>query len=100
MGEKINDSDPIFVNIPCPTKNEAVKLCRELLQRELCGTAKVHSHVHLMYTNPEGVQGEDVVLITLKTTKKNLADIHEFILKNHSWGTPCIEVVGIISDMC
>lgn len=62
--------------------------------------AKSHENVYLMYTNPDGVQGDDVVLITLKTIRKNLADIHEFILKNHSWGTPCIEVVPIISDMC
>lgn len=100
MNEIINDSDPIFVNIPCPTKEEAKKLCRELLKKDLCGTAKIHDNVHLMYTNSDGVKGDDVVLITLKTIRKNLANIHEFILKNHSWGTPCIEVVPIISDMC
>lgn len=100
MNDNTNNSDPVFVNIPCPTKAEAVKLCDQLLKKELCGTAKIHENIHLMYTNLGGVQGDDVVLITLKTIRKNLADIHEFILKNHSWGTPCIEVVPIISDMC
>ncbi|OGD71050.1 hypothetical protein A3A84_02735 [Candidatus Collierbacteria bacterium RIFCSPLOWO2_01_FULL_50_23] len=100
MGKQLNGVDPIFVNIPCPSRDEAIKLCGELLKKELCGTAKIHDHVHLMYTDPDGVRGEDVVLITLKTVKKNLTDIHEFILKNHSWGTPCIEVVPIIADMC
>jgi uncharacterized protein involved in tolerance to divalent cations len=100
MNENMDNSNPVFVNIPCPTKDEAVKLCGELLRKDLCGTAKIHDNVHLMYTNSDGVQGDDVVLITLKTIRKNLVDIHEFILKNHSWGTPCIEAVPILSDMC
>lgn len=100
MSKQLNEADPIFVNIPCPKKDEAIKLCSELLKRDLCGTAKIYENVHLMYTDSDGVQGDDVVVMTLKTVRKNLADIHEFILKNHSWGTPCIEVVPIISDMC
>jgi uncharacterized protein involved in tolerance to divalent cations len=96
----MTDVETIFVNIPCPTKEEAVRLCRELLKQELCGTAKIQENVHLMYVDPEGVQGDDIVLMSLKTTKANLTNIHAFILKNHSWGTPCIEVVPIINDMC
>lgn len=100
MSKQLDDTDPIFVNIPCPKKDEAINLCNELLKRDLCGTAKIYEKVILMYPDPKGNQNEDVVIITLKTTKKNLTDIHEFMLKNHSWGTPCIEVVPIISDMC
>lgn len=100
MSKQTEEVDPIFVNIPCPTKAEAIKLCSELLSKELCGTAKIHENVHLMYTDAGGVQGENIVLMTLKTVKTNLANIHEYILKNHSWGTPCIEVVPIVSDMC
>ena len=95
----MNDLDPIFVNIPCPTKEEGIKLCSEMLKQDLCGTAKVQSGVHLMYMDTT-VQGTDVVLLSLKTTHQNLSKIHEFILKNHSWGTPCIEVIPILTDMC
>lgn len=97
-----DEVEPIFINIPCPSYDEAIKLCRELLEKELCGTAKVHKDVHLLYHGQEDnrVKGEDIVLITLKSIKSNLANIHEYILKNHSWGTPCIEVVPITSDMC
>ena len=93
------DTQPIFINIPCPTRDEAIKLCSSLLDQELCGTAKIHDHVHLMYKD-DGVQGDDIVLMTLKSTRSHLEKIHEFILNNHSWGTPCIEVVPILSDMC
>lgn len=94
-----NDLDPIYINIPCPTKKEAVNLCTEMLKQDLCGTSKIQEGVYLMY--PEnGVTGSDIVLISLKSTMINLPKIHEFILKNHSWGTPCIEVVPIIRDMC
>lgn len=96
----MNDSDPIFVNIPCPSQAEAKEICTELLKKELCGTAKIHENVHLMYPLDGKIEGEDIVLMTLKTTRVNLTAIHEYILKNHSWGTPCIEVVPILADMC
>ena len=96
----MSELDPIFVNIPCPTKEEGIKLCGEMLKLELCGTAKIQSNVHLMWMEDKSVNGADVVVLSLKTTKINLSKIHEFILKNHSWGTPCIEVVPILTDMC
>lgn len=95
----MSDLDPIIINIPCPTQEEAEKLCRLVLEKELCGTAKI-TKTYLMYPGPNGVSGENVVLMSLKSTKTKLADIHEFILKNHSWGTPCIEVTPMVTDMC
>ncbi|KKT30171.1 MAG: hypothetical protein UW41_C0017G0003 [Candidatus Collierbacteria bacterium GW2011_GWC2_44_18] len=95
----MSDLDPIIINIPCPTKKEGIRLCTEMLEQELCGTAKIQEGVHLMYVE-DGVHGSDIVLLSLKTTKANLEKIHEFILKNHSWGTPCIEVLPMLVDMC
>lgn len=90
----------VYVNIPCPTQEEAISLSRELISMDLCGIVKIHDHVHLMYTDGKEVQGDDVVVMTLKTTQGNLQKIQEFITRNHSWGDPCIEVVPIILDMC
>lgn len=90
----------IFVNIPCPTKLEAEKLCRGLLEMELCATAKIHEHVHLMWAKDKKVTGDDIVLITLKTTDLNITKIHRYIHENHSWGDPCIEVVPVFADLC
>lgn len=94
------DIKPIYVNIPCPTKDEAVRLCAQLLEKDLCGTAKIQENVNLMYMTGEGLQNEAIVLMVLKTTDTKLTAIHEFILKNHSWGTPCIEVVALTADVC
>jgi uncharacterized protein involved in tolerance to divalent cations len=95
----MSDLDPIFVNIPCPTKEEGIKLCGEMLKLDLCGTAKVQENVHLMWME-NGLEEADIVLMSLKTTKQKLPQINEYILKNHSWVTPCIEVIAIHSDMC
>jgi len=94
------DTEIIYVNIPCPTKEEAKKLCDELLKKDLCGTAKIFENTHLMWMEKEKVQGEDVVIMVLKTININIKDIHAYILENHSWGTPCIEVVPLINDLC
>ena len=90
---------PIYINIPCPTTKEAQKICRELLEQDLAGTAKIYPKVELFYLK-ETVNSEEVCIINLKTTNANLQKIHEYILKNHSWGTPCIEVLSLQSDLC
>lgn len=95
----MTDLDPVIVNIPCPTRKEAEKLCKELLDKEFGGTAKITA-TYLMYPDEKGATGEEVVLMSIKTTNGKVADIHEFILKNHSWVTPCIEVMPLISDLC
>lgn len=91
--------EAIFVNIPCPTKAEAQQLCKQLLEQDLCATAKIHENVHLMYKDDD-VQSDEIVLITLKTTDAQIEQIHQFIFANHSWGDPCIEVVPILRDLC
>lgn len=96
----MSELDPIYINIPCPTKEEGIKLCGEMLKLELCGTAKVQDNVHLMWMEEDKVKGADVVVLNLKTTKINLPKVHEYILNHHSWKTPCIEVVPILTDMC
>ncbi|HSV95170.1 MAG TPA: divalent cation tolerance protein CutA [Spirochaetia bacterium] len=95
----MSDLDPIFVNIPCPTKEEGIKLCGEMLKQEMCGTTKIQEKVRLMWLE-NGLQDADIVLLSLKTTKEKLPKIQEYVLKNHSWVTPCIEVIPIINDSC
>ena len=90
---------PIYINIPCPTQTEAQKICNELLEQDLAGTAKIYPNVELFYKK-ESVDSEVVCIINLKTANINLPKIHEYILKNHSWGTPCIEVLPLQSDLC
>jgi uncharacterized protein involved in tolerance to divalent cations len=90
---------PIYINIPCPTTEEAQKICTELLTQDLCGTAKIYPKVELFFKKDE-VDSEIVCIINLKTTNINLPKIHEYILKNHSWGTPCIEVLPLQTDLC
>jgi uncharacterized protein involved in tolerance to divalent cations len=90
----------IFVNIPCETKEEAQKLCGALLEKELCGTAFIKENTHLMYTENGKAMGDDVVLMSLKTTPQHLKEIETYIMANHSWGTPCVDAVPIIVDHC
>ncbi len=100
MGNSQEQSAAIYVNIHCPTEDEAKKLSKQLLEKKLCGTVKITTQVNLMYVMDEKLEGEDTSLMTIKTTKRHLQDIQTFILENHSWGTPCIEVMPLIKDVC
>jgi uncharacterized protein involved in tolerance to divalent cations len=91
----------VFINIPCPTKAEAIKLCEGLLEQDLCATAKIHEHVHLMWVGKDSkVTGDDIVLMTLKSTDVNIPKIHRYIHDHHSWGNPCVEVLPVFADLC
>ncbi len=95
----MDQTQPIYINIPVPTKEEADKLCRQIIELDLAGTGKIHENVTLMWKHDE--VGEDkVCLMSLKSIRGNLEKIHEFILNNHSWKTPCIEVTALQTDMC
>jgi uncharacterized protein involved in tolerance to divalent cations len=100
MENSLEQSAAIYINIHCPTEDEAKELSRQLLEKKLCGTVKITNKVHLMYVMDENLEGEDTALMTIKTTKRHLQDIQSFVLENHSWGTPCIEVVPLIKDVC
>jgi len=94
------DAVAIYINIHFPTEAEAKKLGSEMLKKKLCGTVKITPKVHLLYSIEGKLEGEDTFLMTIKTTKQHLKDIEEFIMDNHSWGTPCVEVFPIITDHC
>lgn len=96
----MSDTVAIFVNIPCPTKKEAQKLCTALLKKKLCGLVRIYENVHQMYFMEEKVEGDDIVMMHIKTTESNLKDIEAYIYKYHSWGTPCVDVIPIITDHC
>lgn len=90
----------VFVNIPCPTKFEAEKLCEGLLKLDLCVTTKIHENVKLMWKEDKKIASEEIVLMTLKTTDVNVPKIHRYMHENHSWGNPCVEVIPIHADLC
>jgi len=94
------DAVAIYINIHCPTAEEAKKLSTGLLDKQWAGTIKITRDVHLMYVMDGKIEVDDTVLMTIKTTKQHLKNIEEFIMKNHSWGTPCVEVFPIITDHC
>lgn len=96
----MQDTLAIFMYISCPTKEEAYKHCEYLVSKELCGTAKVIEGTTLFFPGEKKANHEEVFLLQLKTTKTNMMEIQKYILENHSWGTPCIEVVPIVGDFC
>jgi len=96
----MTDAFAIYINVHFPDMDEAKKLGKKLMEKNLCGTIKMTPKVYLMYNDGEKIEGDDTVLMTIKTTKQNQKDIEGFIYENHSWGTPCIEVLPLIMDHC
>lgn len=90
----------IYINIHCPTVEEAKLLSKAILEKKLAGTIKITPKVHLMYYYEGKFGGDDTALMTIKTTEQHRKDIEAFIYENHSWGTPCVEVFPIINDHC
>ena len=92
--------ESIFIKVSCGTFEEAEKIGKELIEKKWAGTVKIYKDAHLMYPSEKGAEGEAVFHMEIKTTKRFLKDINVYILENHSWGTPCVEVVPIVNDFC
>lgn len=90
----------ILVNIPYPTFEEADKAARVLLERELCGLVRIHKEVHQLYPEGNSIVGDDIALLTIKTTPGNLKAIESYVYETHPWGTPCIDAYAIVTDHC
>ncbi len=92
--------DAIYMNFHCPTLEEAENFARAFFDRELVSTVKIVKDVELFWNDGKETHGTDTVLVVAKTVTRHQDAIEKYILANHSFGTPCIEVVPLSADHC
>lgn len=84
----------IFIYSTFPSKKEAKKIGEELIRKKLAGCVNIFP-IESIYTWKRKFVKDREFVVIIKTKKKNFKKIEKFILKNHSYDTPCIIEIPI-----
>ena len=79
----------IFVYSTFPTKKEAKRIGERLVRKKLAACVNIFPIDSVYLWKQKLVKDKEFAAI-IKTKKENFKKIEKFILKNHSYDTPCI----------
>ena len=79
----------IFIYSTFPSRREAERIGESLVRKKLAGCVNIFP-IDSVYVWKGKISKDKEVATIIKTEKKNFKKIESFILKNHSYDTPCI----------
>ena len=87
----------IFVYITNPTKREARKIAKFLLEKRLIACANIFP-IESLYWWKRKIENEKEFVLIAKTTKENFEKVKKEVEKIHSYSIPCIVKIPVSSD--
>lgn len=84
----------VFVYSTFPTKEEAKKIGQELIEKKLAGCVNIFP-IDSIYSFEGKIVKDKEFAMFIKTKRENFKKVEKFILKNHSYNTPCIVEIPI-----
>jgi len=87
----------ILVYITNPTKNEAVKIAKFLLNKKLIACANIFPISSLYWWKKKIAEEKEWVLIA-KTIDKNFIKIKNGVEKIHSYSVPCLIKIPVFAN--
>src|ERR1041385_1229842 len=90
---EIQLSDPIVVFITAGSVQEATKIADTLVHSELAACVQMLPEMQSIYVWEGEVQRETEVLLLVKTTRANFADLEREVRAIHSYETP--EIIAL-----
>ena len=86
----------IVIYITTPTKFEAEKISKVLVEKKLASCANLIGEISSIFRWQNEIKNENEFAVIIKTTKKLLAKATETIKSLHSYECPCIIALPII----
>lgn len=87
----------VFIYITNPTKKEAKKIAKHLLEKRLIACANIFSVNSLYWWEKKIVDDNEFILIA-KTTKESFGKVEREVKKIHSYKIPCIIKIPVSSN--
>lgn len=84
----------IFIYSTFPNKKEAKEIGKRLVKNKLAACINIFPIESIYFWQGKIVKDKEFAVI-IKTRKMNFKKIEKFILKNHSYTTPCILEIPI-----
>ncbi len=91
-------NDFIFIYITNPTKEEAIKIAKHLLDKKLIACANIYSNVNSLYPWKGKIADETEFILIAKTTNSNYEKVKNEVEKIHSYSIPCIIKIPVSSN--
>jgi len=87
----------IFIYITNPTKKEARRIAKHLLQKKLIACANIFPIDSLYWWKDKIVNEKEIVLIA-KTKKENFEKVKQEVERIHSYTIPCVVKIAVNSN--
>ena len=91
-------NDFIFIYITNPSKEEAKKIARYLVEKKLIACANIYENVNSIYPWKGKIADETECILIAKTTENNFEKVKEEVTKLHSYTIPCITKISVTSN--
>ena len=92
-----NNMNFIFIYITNPTKEEASKVAKHLLEKKLIACANIYPINSIYWWKGKITEETEVVLIA-KTLESNFEKVKSEVEKIHSYKVPCIIKIPVSSN--
>ncbi|MBZ9572838.1 divalent-cation tolerance protein CutA [Patescibacteria group bacterium] len=87
----------VFVYITNPTKEEARKIAKHLLEKKLIACANIFP-INSLYWWEGKIADESEFVLIAKTTEENFGKVKKEVEKIHSYTIPCIVRISVSSN--
>lgn len=87
----------VFIYITNPTKEEAGKIARHLLEKRLIACANIFP-INSLYWWKGKIADENEFVLIAKTTEENFEKVKKEVKKIHSYTIPCIVRISVSSN--
>ena len=80
----------IMFYVPCPDREEALKIARSLVERRLTACANILEGCTSVYEWEGKLNEEKEVILIMKTVKSLHLEVEKAITELHSYDCPCV----------
>lgn len=91
-------TDFIFIYITNPSKEEARKIAKALLQKKFIACANIYSNVNSLYPWKGRIADEEEFILIAKTTEANFDKVKREVERIHSYTIPCVVKIPVSSN--
>tara|TARA_B100001741_G_scaffold277044_1_gene248239 strand:- start:40 stop:363 length:324 start_codon:yes stop_codon:yes gene_type:complete len=84
----VNKNCLIYVTVK--NKKEGIYISKLVIEKKLAACANLFPKIQSIFQWKNDIQIENEAVLIFKTSEKKYKDLEQFILKIHSYETPCI----------
>lgn len=88
----------VFIYITNPSKEEARKIAKHLLDKKLIACANIYSGINSLYPWEGKIADEEEFILIAKTLESNFEKVKNEVEKIHSYSIPCIVKIPVSSN--